>query len=458
MIYELKKIVEIEKKRQFSVSTVEFPKVLFSGGTNVYGEYKTLSYLDVLTGEIECIPMTNEDKEKIKRIGHTMIIIKNKVYIIGGAHRFQKSVLLFDLKTRQLTEFEIEFELSHHVSVFHSPSNMIITFSGKEFIYMDEDVKIKETIKIPYQYHNNQTRFKGVLCNDWFYIFGGYNGISFGKRFFRFHLFQHKVECLPSIPNSFNVRITGVEIICIRTKLYFIMNTFSLSRNNFLYVYDTISKTWENFFILKYGERKQCIDIHADNKLDIGLSTGMKTYGSFQNKNKLYIFGSDAIFFDYPNVIYELSIPSINETPIPRKLFNDKNTCDFTLHVNSIPFYCHRCILCKYSNYFYVMFHSNFIEGKCHEVYLDFEDPTVFEHILRYMYEDPTFDVRTCQEYELENIVEIADYFEIPTLLFDIENYFLHKFITEKTFPLFLTKHIGFTRLRELQNSKLKLA
>ena len=103
MIYELKKIVEIEKKRQFSVSTVDFPKVLFSGGTNVYGEYKTLSYLDVLTGEIECIPMTNEDKEKIKRIGHTMIIIKNMVYIIGGAHRFQKSVLLFHLKTFSFT-------------------------------------------------------------------------------------------------------------------------------------------------------------------------------------------------------------------------------------------------------------------------------------------------------------------------------------------------------------------
>ena len=104
------------------------------------------------------------------------------------------------------------------------------------------------------------------------------------------------------------------------------------------------------------------------------------------------------------------------------------------------------------------MFHSNFAEQQCHEVYLDIEDPQSFEIVLRYLYQDPSFELTKYQEYEIQNIVQIADYFEIRALLFEIENHFLHQYITQKTFPEFISEYVGFTRLRELQQSKLKQA
>ena len=424
MIYEIERMTEVERIRDFQICVTDYPNVLFIGGKNIEGAKSSLRMWNLVENKNVPINLIDgKDYDCLKRTGHVCITIGDIIYVIGGDEPFQNSIVELNKKTWDIHSSTLSFDFRHHLVAFHEERKQFLIFTSNVIYFFTHQWEYLDKVFLSPRLFHNQTRFKGVLYGDWFYLFGGYNGISFQKRFFRFHVGSHAVEILPTIPNASNIRISGVEIFRIAEKLYFIMNMCSLSKHNFFYMYDLTSGTWDNYYLLHYENQVEFIDVYKDNRIDLSLRTGMKTYGSFYHDSCIYIFGNDVIFYDYPTVIYKIIIPSVQK-PSPSTWYNDMECFDFQISVEDQAFPCHRYVLMKFSGYFRTLFHSSYDEKYVDHISIEGVDAKLFEKILRYMYDYPSFHI---DSVDIHKIIPLADYLQMNTLLFDIETLLLQR-------------------------------
>lgn len=418
MIFNIEKFSDIERIRNGQVLMVEYPNLLYIGGKGIEGNHNSLQLWNLL--EKKSVPMNlqkNQNFNCLRRTGHVCIVREDNIYVIGGNEPFQNSVVKINKTTWNMENYHVPYDLIHHVVAFHQERQQFLIFTCNIVYYFTTEFDYVDKCCLSPRLFHNQKNFKGILHGDWFYLFGGYNGISFQKRFFRFHVTSHEIENLPTIPNGGNLRISGVEIFVLKEKIYFIMNMCSLSKHNFLYIYDLYRSCWENHYILKHESHVEFVDVHKDNRMELGLKTGMKTYGSFSHGDFLYVFGNDAIFFDYPTVIYRIQIPK-EKRPVPSICFDDEECFDFRICLENKTFHCHRYVLMKYSRYFRTLFHSSYHDKYVDEINIEEIDPVYFSMILKYMYFYPLFKI---ESRYFEAIIPLADYLQMDSLLYDIE-------------------------------------
>lgn len=420
-MYKIEKTIEIDRLRNFTVIMLDFPEILIIGGVTVFGVYNAIRKWNILSGEVVPLPHI-ENANLLKRIEHTSILIDNIVYIIGGVEQYENSLVTLNLNTWTVEERQIELSCKSTCINYCYERKHFYIFSGKFFYVTDSNFQVKTTTPILLEHHFNQNRFRSLLHKEWMYVFGGYNGVSYSKRFFRFNIDKKIVQYLPSLPNAYNIRITGSEMLFYQNKIFFVLNMFSLSRHNFLYIYNLEYERWENNYLINMGDKVQMINVYSDERMCLGLKTGMKSFGSFVRDNNIYVFASDAMFFDYPNVVYKIEIPLI-ESPYPcLKANRHEKIFDFSFQLNGHVFDCHRFILSKFSMYFHYLFESKFPEHEMIQVEIEnIKDEKNFEFILDYMYNYPFVTLPILEIQSFYEILEISNYFQIPTILFDLE-------------------------------------
>jgi hypothetical protein len=165
----------------------------------------------------------------------------------------------------------------------------------------------------------------------------------------------------------------------------------------------------------------QMINIYSDERMTVGLKTGMKSFGSFAIDDNLYIFATDSMFFEYPNLIYKIQI---SKTSSPYPLLGVKhhdNTFDFCFELNDQYFHCHRYVLSSFSSYFKSLFESKFKENHFFTVELDNICNESLKCVIDYMYHYPFYKISIFNPDLFIEILEIANYFQITTILFDLE-------------------------------------
>ena len=420
-MYKIEKTIEIDRLRNFTVIMLDFPEILIIGGVTVFGVYNTIRKWNILSGEIIPLPQI-ENANLLKRIEHTSILIDNIVYIVGGVEQHENSLVTLNLNTWTIEEKQIELSCKSTCINYCYERKHFYIFSGKFFYVADTNFQVKTTTPILLEHHFNQNRFRSLLHKEWMYVFGGYNGVSYSKRFFRFNIDKKIVQYLPSLPNAYNIRITGSEMLFYENKIFFVLNMFSLSRHNFLYIYNLEYERWENNYLINMGDKVQMINVYSDERMCLGLKTGMKSFGSFVKENNIYVFASDAMFFDYPNIVYKIEIP-LNDSPYPCLKANcHEKIFDFSFQLNGHVFHCHRFILSKFSMYFHYLFESKFPEHEMIQVEIEnIKDEKNFEYILDYMYNYPFITLPILEIQSFYEILEISNYFQIPTILFDLE-------------------------------------
>jgi hypothetical protein len=420
MVYRIEKFLEMDRLRNFTVTLLSFPEIIIVGGVSVFGEYNSIYKLNMTTGEKTYFPQV-ENHDRFKRIEHNTIMVNNFLYIIGGADRFKNSLLILDLSTFKVEEKEIDFQCTGTCIDYCAKRKKFIIFTGKYFHTANLNFNILSTTPVMLEHHFHQNRFRSLLYGDWMYVFGGYNGISYSKRFFKYHIDEKLTEFLPSLPNAYNIRITGSEMIHYDNKIFFILNMFSFSKNNFLYVYNIEYERWENNYVINFENKMQMINIYSDERMTVGLKTGMKSFGSFAIDDNLYIFATDSMFFEYPNLIYKIQI---SKTSSPYPLLGVKhhdNTFDFCFELNDQYFHCHRYVLSSFSSYFKSLFESKFKENHFFTVELDNICNESLKCVIDYMYHYPFYKISIFNPDLFIEILEIANYFQITTILFDLE-------------------------------------
>ena len=455
MIYDISRTNSLGQLRCFSVVPYELNKVLLIGGVNENGNPNYVTVFDIESGTSTNLLSTNHDK--LGRPNPMCIRQKKNVYIITCVE-VSTTVLVLNLETLKIREIVLDEVFSINSICFSPSQQQFIKYNGNVFFYYNTNFEKVNEVQLTNQLgHTLHTKFKGVIHEDWFYLFGGYSGISFHKRFFRFHVKTHVVEYLNSIPNTHTTRFTGLEMLLIGDRLFFIMNMFSLSRHNFFYVYNLKEKEWENHYILKYTNKHDIVNIYKDAPLKIGLKSGIRSYGSFTFKNNIFVFATDELFHNYPNSLFRISI-SVDTTPsLPVVQFNDPRLSDFQIMVCGRIFYCHRHILSRFSHYFHTMFYSDYVECSSYEVDIFLRDSSCIRWILEYMYQYPFFDMTLVDWEKIDELLTLVDYFQIETMLHDIETFIIYNFSSgrKKILSDWQHKH-SFPRLFLLSRDKIK--
>lgn len=454
MIYDISKKTSLGQLRCFSVVPYECHKVLLIGGMNENGTPNYITVYDVETGTSS--NLISKNHEKLARPNPMCLRQKNNVYIITCVE-VKTTVLILNLETLKIREIVLDEVFSVNAICFSPTQEQFIKYNGNVFLYYNINFdKVKEVQLTNQLGHTVHTKFKGVIYKDWFYLFGGFSGISFQKRFFRFHVKTHVIEYLNSIPNTHNTRFTGLEMILFGDRIFFIMNMFSLSRHNFFYVYNIKGKEWENHYILKYSNKHDIVNIYKDSPLKIGLKSGIRSYGSFLYKKSIFVFATDELFHNYPNSIFRISIPT-DTTSVPLVRLNDPRLSDFQIMVCGNVFYCHRHVLSRFSHYFHTMFYSDYVECSSYEVDISLQDSSCIRWIFEYMYQYPFFDMTTVDWEKIDELLTLVDYFQIQTMLHDIETFIIYNFSSVQKKIFSENQHqYSFPRLFLLSRDKIK--
>lgn len=489
MIFEINKVGEFEELRDFSVvyvknkdkeePTSSNPITIFviggllsNGNANSIQKYNT-------NWEKQSIELPSELHQKLKRIGHTSTSIYHELFVIGGKNH-SNSIISLNTITWEYKEMNVSQSFSHHSTIYCPMRKNFIIFDGKMFYFFNVTFHLLKQIK--YENANTQLLNKYNIASDkeWLYIFGGHNGISFGKSFHRIHIESETHQPLASIPNSHFIRITGIEMHYSNGKIYFVFSLNSLSKNNFFYIYNLHTMKWENNYILKDDKESYCIQTCQENNLGFKNRSctlqentlnfysvvqrnnntsifqskiGNKCYGSFIYNNAIYIFYGGSFFFHYTNKIYQILLSEQNQ-PLPKSHFNCPKTFDFIIRIDKDNFfYCHKHVLIKFSEYFETLFltDQHFAETFQNELVLEITSIKAIETVLQYMYEYPFFQFFSLDLKLIIEILEISQYLVIPCLVHDMESFLMQnknlllEFKNHKSFPFF-----HFSRLKHL--------
>ena len=455
MIYKIEKLIEIERIRYFTVVEKQFPEILIIGGVDVFGEFNTIKCFDIESGNYKILPKHIVENPLLKRKDHSCLKNNHLIYVLGGNDNFQNSICIINVEDWTIKEITVDLNMKNYCNAYSSLRKEFYLFSGKYIYTLDSKFTISAVTPMSMYVAPSKNKFKSILFEGWLYIFGGFNGISFTKKFFRYNIVSKKKEHLPSLPNSYNIRISGFEILLMDKKIYFILNMFSISKNNFLYIYNLEFQKWENYYILSFDNKCQIVDIYSQDKLLLGMKTCMKSYGSFVHGNEMYIFGSDALFFDYPNAIYKIST-SFCDIPYPNDMLSTQKCKDFRIVSKEHKYIeCNKFLLSKFSKYFLNMFDSVFDENFS-EVTIDFSyDILVF--VKKYMYSFPDVDFSYIPGGQMLDLIILADYLRMETLLHDLETQLIlyPKFFKVNEMKSFLEK-INLPRLERMGFFKKK--
>ena len=428
MIFQIDKCFDFQEMRDFVVVTISFPQVALIGGTSLNGLLQSLTIIDLESKSIlEDVVISDDLKHKLRRIGHSAIKVEEKVYVLGGQTPFKNSLLIINPVDWSFEERILDFDFVYHSFIFYDLLKQFIVFDGKFVHFFSFHFDLVKKIQYTAGILQVQTKYGTCLHNNWLYVFGGYNGISYNKRFFRFHLKTYVFEFLPSLPNSQQIRLLGVNMLANESNIFFVFSFMEIHRYNMFYIYNLEKDEWENNYIFYHKNKPYLVNIYQENRFQTEIKNGMKSYHSIIEKDSIYIFSGGSLFFHYPNQVYRINFKQCH-SPKPALLFNNSNNFNFQLHVEGKTIYCHDYILMKFSDYFQSVIQNDsalFSDCSCIEIFVDAFSYFSMYTLVDYMYQYPNYHFQEVKEDELKELIQVGQYFIVNCFLYDFESYLL---------------------------------
>ena len=103
------------------------------------------------------------------------------------------------------------------------------------------------------------------------------------------------------------------------------------------------------------------------------------------------------------------------------------------------------------------MFYSDYVECSSYEVDISLQDSSCIRWIFEYMYQYPFFDMTTVDWEKIDELLTLVDYFQIQTMLHDIETFIIYNFSSVQKKMFSENQHqYSFPRLFLLSRDKIK--
>jgi hypothetical protein len=428
MIFQMDKCFEFQEMRDFVVVSIHFPQVALIGGTSLNGLLQSMTIIDIESKSIlRDVTLDDELKNKMKRIGHSAILVRGRIYILGGQLPFKNSLLILNPVDWSFQEKTLDFDFVYHSFLYCNLLEQFIVFDGKHVHFFSPEFDFIQKIQYSQGLLQAQTKYTVALQGPWLYIFGGYNGISYYKRFFRFHVSSHIFEFLPSLPNSQQIRLLGANMLANESNIFFVFSFMEIHRFNLFYIYNIERNEWENNYIFYHKNKPYFVNIYQENRFQTDMKSGMKSYHTILENDSIYIFSGGSLFFHYPNHVYEIKLLQYNP-PKPTLLFNNSHNFNFKIHVDKKTIFCHDYILMKFSDYFQSIIQNEstlFTDSPCIEIFVDaFSHKSVYS-LINYMYLYPKYQFVEVDENELKELVQVGQYFLVHCFLYDLESHLM---------------------------------
>jgi hypothetical protein len=422
MIFHVEKVCEFEERKDYVIVIFKYPKILFIGGTKSQGLLQSLSLFDMETNTLSEFPCENEQLLlKLKRIGHTANMLDQRLFILGGQHPFGKSLLIIDTETWTFTEKILEKEFIYHSTLIDVMQRTFYIFTGLELYLFDENFESYEKFVHSPSFTHFRNRYTMTMHQKKLFIFGGHNGITHGKRFFFFDVMTKTFTFLPSIPNSYFMRLTSTNIHIHNDHLFLICGFYEIQRNNFFYIFNLQTLQWENNYIMYHKKVPHVINIFGECKISTDLKNGMRNYLSFFHRDSFYIFTGGSIIFHSKNDLYRIQMKMLN----PGMLRPLSYHYDFEFITKTKRFPCHKTVLVQHSRYFQTLFQSSYTEALVESIELHDFDNDIIESFLEYMYQYPHYKFQVNNKEKAIALLEVTDYFEATHCMYDLETFLI---------------------------------